>query len=359
MTQHLISLPKQPRILVVALRRLGDVLLTTPLIRSIRCAWPDARIDVLVFSDTAGILAGNPDVNDVITIVPRPTSTQAVACGARIAWRYDLSVSTQTGDRPSALALIASPKAVAPVERRFTGSLKRLLLWRAVPYDPRAHRIEGLLRLADALGIPRVFNVVPPKPRDQFEIPSEEYAIIHAAPMFNYKRWTVDGWRSVLEALLARGLRVLATGGPSESERKYLDVVWGGTSITRLDGKYDWQGLSAILAGASLFVGPDTSVTHLAAAIGCRTVALFGPTDPRLWGPWPVGGLQEPWAPQAALQRRANVWLVQHAFPCTPCQLEGCERALSSESECLEQLTSIEVLAAVDQALNKRQLVCR
>src|SRR3954454_9945002 len=54
------ALPAHPRILVIALRRIGDVLLTTPLIRSLRRAYADARIDVLVFADTAGILDGNP-----------------------------------------------------------------------------------------------------------------------------------------------------------------------------------------------------------------------------------------------------------------------------------------------------------
>jgi hypothetical protein len=58
----MIALAAHPRILVVALRRLGDVLLTTPLIRSLKRAWPDAAIDVLVFRGTEGILEGNPDI---------------------------------------------------------------------------------------------------------------------------------------------------------------------------------------------------------------------------------------------------------------------------------------------------------
>ena len=66
-----IDLPAHPRILVIALRRLGDVLLTTPLIRSLRRAWPLAKIDVLVFSDTAAILDGNPDIDDVLQARPR------------------------------------------------------------------------------------------------------------------------------------------------------------------------------------------------------------------------------------------------------------------------------------------------
>ena len=55
------------RILVISLRRIGDLLLTTPLIRSLRRAWPNSEIDVLVFANTAGIVAGNPDINRVIS----------------------------------------------------------------------------------------------------------------------------------------------------------------------------------------------------------------------------------------------------------------------------------------------------
>ena len=78
-----LDLPVRPRILVVTLRRLGDVLFTTPLIAGIRRAWPDATIDALVFEDTAGILAGNPDLDDVITMPARRGLAQGLALARR------------------------------------------------------------------------------------------------------------------------------------------------------------------------------------------------------------------------------------------------------------------------------------
>jgi len=66
-----IRLPSNPRILIVVLRRLGDVLLTTPLMRSIKRAYPDATIEALVFAGTEGILAGNPDLAGVIAVPQR------------------------------------------------------------------------------------------------------------------------------------------------------------------------------------------------------------------------------------------------------------------------------------------------
>ena len=346
-----LELPPRPRILVVTLRRLGDVLLATPLIRSLRRAWPQARIDALVFADTAGILAGNPDLDGVITIAPRPTAAQTLALGARLFRRYDLAISTQSGDRPTGFAIAAGRARVAPVAANFNGRVKQALLTQSVALAPGLHRVEEMLRLADALGIARVPELVCPRAAEASERPAGPYAVIHAAPMFRYKQWTVSGWRALAAALAARGLTVIATGGPAEAERRYLDEVWDGANVTRRDGQLAWPQLAGLMAQARIYVGPDTSVTHLAAAAGCPTVALYGPTDPRLWGPWPVGGLHETWETAGTIQRHGNVWLVQNPLPCMPCQLEGCERRLDSYSTCLDELPPERVIAAVDQAL--------
>lgn len=346
-----IEIGERPRILVIALRRLGDVLLTTPLIRSLRRAWPQAQIDALVFADTAGILSGNPDIDHVLTKPIRPSAAQSLTLGAQLLGRYDLAVSSQSGDRPTGFAIVAGRRSVAPVADRFSGRVKRALLTRSVPVVRGVHRVEEMLRLADALGIARVAEVVPPRAQPFDGAPSGDYAVIHAAPMFRYKQWTAAGWRALAERLKGEGLTVIATGGPAENERRYLDEVWAGTAVTRLDGRLSWPQLTGLLAEACVYIGPDTSVTHLAAATGCPTVALYGPTDPRLWAPWPVGGLDRAWEAAGAIQQRGNVFLAQHAFPCTPCQLEGCERRLESYSACLDALSPAEVIEAARQAL--------
>ncbi len=346
-----IDIPARPRILVIILRRLGDVLLATPLIRSLRRAWPEATIDALVFADTAGILQDNPDLNGIVTMPPRPTAWQSLALAGRLWKRYDLAISTQLGDRPSFFAYVAGSVSAGPFDNKFNGHLKRLVYQRSTSRIAGVHRVEEILRLADALGIARVPEVVTPRPRGADGLPAGGYAVIHAAPKFRYKQWTVNGWRAVADALTNRGLTVVATGGQAENERRYLDEVWNHAAVMRFDGQLDWRQLTGLLANARVYVGPDTSVTHLASASGCPTVALFGPTDPRLWGPWPVGGLNEMWAATGKIQRRGNVWLVQNAFPCTPCQFEGCERHLESYSACLDELTPQQAIEAVQQAL--------
>jgi heptosyltransferase-3 len=171
--------------------------------------------------------------------------------------------------------------------------------------------------------------------------------------MFTYKRWTTEGWRKLAAALRERGLGTVVSG--AASDRAYLDEVWRDNDVVRLDGKLGWPELSALVGAARAYIGPDTAVTHLAAASGVPTVALYGPTDPRLWGPWPRGGLDRPWAAAGTIQQRGNVWLVQNPLPCLPCQLEGCERRLDSYSQCLDELSVSQVVAALDRALAVRQ----
>jgi heptosyltransferase III len=371
-------LPPRPRILVVALRRLGDVLFATALVASLRRAYGDAIIDVLVFEGTAGILAGNPDVDEVITMPLRPGAWQGLRLAARLAQRYHLAVSTQSGDRPTLLSLIAGRRAVGPVDGGTRGALRRLALWRSVAPQAASHRLEEMLRLADALGINRVGRLVCPREnlesagvprlaseaaraqRPRSEEPAVQgYAVLHAAPMFHYKRWTVGGWRALAAHLRARGIKVVATGGTAAEERAYLDEVWGEVAdVTRSDGQLSWPQLASLLRGARLFVGPDTSVTHLAAAAGCPTVALFGPTDPRLWGPVPAEGLDPMWEAAGTVQRRRNVWLVQHSLPCLPCHSEGCDHHITSFSRCLDTLQPAQVLHAVDAALGLPVAAC-
>lgn len=340
------------RILVISLRRIGDLLLTTPLIRSLRRAWPEAEIDVLVFDNTAGIIAGNPDIKRVIGMPQRPTWAENVRLLFRL-WRsYDIAVSTQSGDRPTAFAFAAGRRRIGVTNNEdpwLARILKRVALHTSLPAAEELHRVEQMLSLADALGVARVPELVCPAAAHTSPIADGgKFAIIHAAPMFAYKAWTADGWRAIAQGLTKRGLSVVAIGGPGEAERHYLDDVWRGALEYH---QMQWPQTMNLLARAQLYIGPDTSTTHLAAAAGCPTVALFGPMDPRVWGPWPVGGLTSPWAMSSTIQHRGNVWIVQNPLPCMPCTFEGCERNIMSRSACLDELAPERVMAAVDQAL--------
>ena len=228
------------------------------------------------------------------------------------------------------------------------------MLDRHLPIESSTHRVVELLRLAELLGVERRPEIVCPRGRAGARtVPAGRYAVLHANPMFRIRQWTDQGWRSLARSLGERGLTVVTTGGPDPKERAYLDNIWRSeaAAVIRLDGRLDWPELADLLRGAAVYVGPDTSVTHLAAAVGCPTVALYGPASPSIIGPWPVGGLDQPWLRAGTIQRRGNVWVVQNPLPCLPCDKLGCEGHLDSYSRCLDELSAQSVLRAVDQAL--------
>jgi heptosyltransferase-3 len=351
-----VALPAGARILVITLRFFGDVLLSTPLIRTLKAGVAGSSVSALVFRGTEGILAGNPDLDEVIVMPHRRSGTEMAALLRRIWRRYDLAVPTHVGDRPMFFAWLAGRRRIGFVPDGGLGRFwKRTALDHALPRQPENHRVLELLRLAECLGLERRAEIVCPRAAADPQVAiTGPYAVLHPSPMGRVRRWTDEGWRALARALAERGLTVVGTGGPGAAERAYLDGVWQGAAITRLDGRLDWPGMAALLRHAAVYVGPDTSVTHLAAAAGCPTVALFGPINPAVIGPWPVGGLERPWARAATIQRRGNVWVVQNPLPCLPCDKLGCEGHLESYSRCLDELPVQSVLTAVSQALAQR-----
>lgn len=342
------------KILVITLRRLGDVLLTTPLTRALRSRWPQSTIHALVFAGTEGILRGNPDLDGILTMPQKPTVFETLALIRRL-WRdYDLALSTQTGDRPTFYAFVAGRRRIGLVAEQ-GGLWKRRLLTDAILANPKAHRVIDLMRLTGPLGIADSGELVPPAPAFNARCaPDQPYAILHPNPMYAYKRWHDVGWRDLARALAARGLKVIVTQGPGAEENAYLDRLWpNDDGVTRVS--LDWPNLAALLSGAELFIGADTSITHLAAATGAPTIAIFGPTDPALIGPWPIGGLTKAWSSRGTIQHHGNVWIVQNPLACLPCEKLGCEGHLNSYSQCLDELSVERVLIAADQALAERK----
>ncbi len=363
-------LPQAPRrALIVALRYLGDVLLTTPLARALRQRYPDCAIDMLVFTGTEGMLENNPDVRHVHTIAERPARGELWALLQRLRRQYDLALIPQPGDRPHLVGLIAARTRLGLVPPRLGHAWwKRLSVRQAVPTLEHTHRIHENERVMDLLDAAPARTVVPPtagftladcaaRIGPAFDT-GRPFAVLHPSPRWRYKQWHDAGWRALIGHLHGAGWQVLISGGPGEAETQYLERILGGldaatrAAVVRAHGKLSLAQLADLLRHARLYVGPDTATTHLAAACGTPTLALFGPTDPRMWGPSPASGLDQPWQKISPVQRRGNALLLQNPVrACVPCQEEGCERHRESRSDCLDWLAPETVIAQAEALL--------
>lgn len=353
---------------MVAMRYLGDVLLTTPLLRSIRMAYPDAHLDILVFRNTAAMLEGNPDINRVITTPNRPAFSDYCQLLPQLFRRYDLAVATQTGDRPFLYALIAAPLRIAAVPpKKTTGWWKRFFMRRWTEFDDETHTVLQHLKLADLLGIDRNYNLAPPQDSDigqlrkrlVFLADNTAYAVLHMHPQWTYKRWTRQGWIEIGQYLSQSGLRLIVSGGPTQEEKDYIAYIASelpGDTVN-LAGQVSLAQLAYIIAQAKLFIGPDTGITHLAAATGIPVIALYGPTNPVKWAPWPNGFEQNanPFV-KTGCQQVNNISLIQGKGDCVPCHLEGCDRHRQSRSLCLDTLSSEQVKQVIAKLLASRAM---
>lgn len=357
------------KVLLVATRQIGDVLLVTPLLRSLRRAWPDALIDVLVYTDKGGMLEGNPDCNEIIAVDEHPDWRGYARLLRRISRRYELAVTSQASDRAHIYAWLAARRRVGLVPDGSAASAwkRRSCFAFDVLDDVHTHTIVQNLRFADLLGISRSYEIVAPQhPEAEQELAAlplaedDSIAVLHPFPMWHYKRWTREGWNALIAWLRAREMRPVLTGGPGPEERAFCASLAASTGALDVAGRLRFGTLAALLRRARLFIGPDTSITHLAAACGTPTLALYGPSNPVKWGPWPrdceaaqspYRMLVRPW------QRSGNVILLQGVQPsdlghCVPCRQEGCQRHKTSLSRCLTELPPAPVIAAAEALLS-------
>ena len=184
--------------------------------------------------------------------------------------------------------------------------------------------------------------------------PPQPIAVLHTYPKFNYKMWHCEGWIEVARWLAGRGFRLALSGSGDPEEMAYVSALAQHLppDTLNLAGRLSLCAAACLLSRARLYVGPDTALTHMAAALGVPTVAFYGPTDPVKWGPWPKGyaGFGNPWR-RLGSQAVGRVRLVQGNAPCTPCLKEGCERHVASFSDCLQQLPAVKIIAAIEAVM--------
>jgi heptosyltransferase-3 len=350
-------------ILIIVTRRIGDVLLATPLMRSVKHAWPDAALDVLVFEGTQGVIAVNADIRRVITVPERPRLLAHLALLIRLARRYDIALSTLHGDRPTLYAFVAGRWRAGLLGAERKERWKRKLLHRWVAFDNlNTHTVLMNLALAKPLGIATRFGVtVSWNTTDAARVDAltagtiaPRFAVLHPHPKFNYKMWRRDGWIDIANWFAARGYGVVLSGGGNVTEAAYVADLAGSMppGTINLAGKLTLPEAGCMISRAAVFVGPDTALTHMAAALGVPTAALYGPTDPVKWGPWPNDHalFANPWK-RLGSQANGRVRLIQGEAPCVPCLKEGCERRVESYSDCLLQLPAAKVISAIESLL--------
>jgi heptosyltransferase III len=281
--------------------------------------------------------------------------------------RYDLALVADPGDRAHLIGWVAAPlrSGIIPGGGR-SNWLKRLALDHAVEsagdlgtVHVTAEKQALLAPWRTSASLPQV--VAPPAaalPAAIGERVQPGAIVVHAPSMWPYKQWPIEHFKDLVAALLARGHQVVLTGSGSARDQECiapLRELAAAPQLLDLSGQLDFNELAGLLQAAALYIGPDTSVSHLAAATGVPVIAIFGPTNPQRWAPWPARpDALALFARSVAVQQAGNVTILQGPQSCVPCGRAGCEDRRDSRSDCLPSITPAQVLAQVDRILSTR-----
>jgi heptosyltransferase-2 len=277
------------RLLVIRGGAIGDTIVTLPALGALRQAFPRASIDLLGNPQRA-IFAQHPRYVNHITDLERWDLYRLFSQHA--------TLSEATATFLSAFDLILSYLPMP--DEMFAANLRRynqgeVLTW--PPHPPaRVHITDHLLRPITRFlhgpydRCPRIFpDPTAHQAANHFwqtaGLPAQGVIAFHLGSGGALKLWPLAGWHQVITWVARQGIPGLLISGPAEHNRDAQFWHTAGLPAWPHAHNLPLPHLAALLARCQMFVGHDSGVTHLAAAVGTTTLALFGPTDPFVWGP--------------------------------------------------------------------------
>lgn len=296
-----IDWPRVRRVLLVRLRSIGDTVLMTPCLQALKEWRPGVEIDVVTEALAAPVLEGHPRV-DHLLIAGQSTSSRLAVLAQLRSKRYDLAFNLHGGSTAMILTALSGARHTVGY-RGQQGSW--LLKLRAPGPDvilarKRVHSVEQQLALLQWAGAPSLENprlnlatsaAAAASVRDRLINEgisgAAQFAIVAPGAAFDSKRWSSRGFASVIDHLADRWrLESLVIAGPGQ-EQVVKQVVGAARSAARALSRISLAELKALIeVFGRVFVGNDSGPMHIAAALGCPIVAVFGSSNPDVWHPW-------------------------------------------------------------------------
>ena len=328
-----------PNILAVRFSSIGDILLTTPLLRAIRHTHPSARITVLTKRAYLPLLSHNPHLDRIIGLAP-DRSLLSLAAELRGDEYTDL-LDLHDNLRSRALHLLVPGRWRTYPKHR---------LARALLVHAKRNRYRDRRPVAERyFSAARHLQVVPDgKPPDFFvgpEATEEASAWLRAAGLdlvpslvaiapgaaHATKRWPAEHWQRLIERMVREGHSVAIVGGPDDAGLAQQLAGSLPDQVASAAGKFGLQATGALLKRCRALVSGDTGVMHMATGVGTPVVALFGPTV-EAFGFFPY-------------TRRAGV--VEMPLPCRPCSTQGGPRCPLGHHRCMIDMDPSAVYGAL------------
>lgn len=326
------------RILLTRMKFIGDVVLTTPIIKTLREAFPDSYIAYLGDSNAVSLLEHNPYLNEIIPFdFSKDSFLYQIKMFAGLYSRhFDLSIDLFSNPRSALLTFATAAKV------RIGGSSKS----RGKLYTIRIHddgkpktAIEYHYQSLKPLGVQSKYFAteifLTEKEKNEartmlsaIEIDfNKKIVALHPGGTWPAKLWQKEKYAELARTLSKKNISVILSGGINDTE--IVGYVRANSDAVAI-GNVSLRTIAAVYSQCNAVVTNDCGVMHISVAVGTPTVGIFGPGQDHIWFPYS--------SPHKALRK--------HVF-CNPCHLNVCNRKGNEHMECMQLLSVDEVLATV------------
>jgi heptosyltransferase-3 len=334
------------RVLVVRLRSIGDAVLSTPSLIALKRFLPEAQIDILLEDWVAPVLEGFDAVDNVLTVGKDAKSRIKTAWQIRRN-KYDVAFNLHGGTTATFFVRASGAKHLVGYENFQYSFLYNHLLSSSADFwqRERTHSAEQQLALLGFTGVP-----VLDKPKSRLAITEtawnsienkissfifhpSSFALFHPAAAFDTKQWATENFARVAEFLSGKGLQTIAVA--TKSERGVLEKLreTSGVPVAIFDD-LTLPEITALASKAKIFVGNDSGIAHIAAAVETPSVVIFGSSNINHWRPW----------------TDARHEIVFEKMLCQPCAGYLCKEF--GEPDCIKRITVENVTKAIEKIMS-------
>jgi heptosyltransferase-2 len=338
------------RILIVRTDRIGDMILSTPVIKALRDANPFSYIAMMVTPYTKIIVEGNPYLDEII-IYDKQGKEKSWFASFKFAFelkkkRFNLAVVLNPSNRSNLIPFLAGiPRRVG-----YNRKLGFLLTDRIkdIKYEGKKHEIEYNLDLVRHIGVEpqdkNTFMPVSPESEKWVEnifkekniAPVDKLIVLNPGSSDNSQIWPAERYAAVGEKLAQKGYKIVILGGPADREIAQQVMSQMQSPFINMVGNNNISQAASFLKKCSLFISRDTGLMHIASSIGVPIIAIFGRNQaglsPVRWGPHNKKSL-----------------VLHKDLGCDECLAHRCKKGFL----CLKAITVEDVLAAAEQLLKK------
>ncbi|MGH7546770.1 MAG: glycosyltransferase family 9 protein [Gemmatimonadales bacterium] len=324
-------------VLVVRFSSIGDILLTTPLVRALARRHPEAKLVYVTKRAMAPLVADNPHVAEVVALEPDEPIRHLARRLSAFGPTHGLDL--HGNPRSAALRLLVRCRWSGYRKRKMARTLlisTKLDLYRGgVPVAERYFEAARRLDTRPDGGPPEFHLGSGARERvgqwlAERGLADARLAALAPGAAHATKRWPIAHWIALAERLRAAGYRPVVVGGPED--RGLGQQLAAGEAAANAVGEFSLQETGAVLARARAVASGDTGVMHMATGVGTPVVALFGPTVEQ-FGFFPY---------------RAHALVLQRNLDCRPCSATGTAKCPLGHHRCLGDVAPADVAAAIE-----------